>query len=147
MPCLIVKTVRGPHTFPTQKRTSKKIFFFPEFSIIRLKNSIGDTIHTLKPHWRKSSDFITPADSAEAPSEFQVHRTVAVRRCRDLQTFESSVGAWKHQSSMSLEDIFETLSVKVTVVVTMCKISVLSEDGVGAPAETAVTRAERVPTF
>ena len=129
------------------KTDIKKNIFFPEFSIIRSKNSIGDTIHTLKPHWRKSSDFITPADSAEAPSEFQVHRTVAVRRCRDLQTFESSVGAWKHQSSMSLEDIFETLSVRVTVVVTMCKISVLSGDGVGAPAETAVTRAERVPTF
>ena len=34
-----------------------------------------------------------------APLQFQVHRAVAVGRCRDLQTYGSSVGAaWKHQS-------------------------------------------------
>ena len=36
-----------------------------------------------------------------APLQFQCHRTVAVGRCRDLQTYGSSVGvAWKHQSGV-----------------------------------------------
>ena len=42
-----------------------------------------------------------------APLQFRVHRGVAIGRCRDLQTYGSSVGAaWKHQSGLQLERHF-----------------------------------------